>query len=164
VDIERSTMDSTIHLKNELYANLSADVREELARHEQTLTVARGTILVRCGVPSDQLIILNSGTAEISVPVSGKALSLGVAGPGKVLALHSVISGDPPHTDVACLQDCEVVVLPRKSFLGVLQRYPQMYIAIAKVLSGDLALADEKIRDHGRTVKSRSRPTSFTPE
>jgi CRP-like cAMP-binding protein len=157
-------MNSIIHLKNELYANLPIDVREELARHEQVLTVARGTSLVRCAVPADQLVILNSGTVEVSVPVGGKTLSLGVAGPGKVFGLHSVVSGDAAHTDVKCLQNCEVVVLPRKSFLGVLQQYPQMYIAIARVLSSELAVADDLIRDRGRGFKSKARLTWLSPE
>ncbi|HWZ42908.1 MAG TPA: Crp/Fnr family transcriptional regulator [Candidatus Saccharimonadales bacterium] len=148
-------MTSTIDVKNELYANLSDEVRQELAQHEQPLAVARGKSLVRCGAPSDQIIILNSGSAEITVPAGDKTLSLGIAGPGKVLALQPVLSGEPSHTNVTCLEDCEVKLLSKGAFLGVLQRNPQMYFAIVRILSTDLTAADDVIRGHGRVSKSK---------
>jgi len=143
-------MTSSVELKNELYANLSDEVRQELAQHTQTITVARGTSLVKCGIPPYQLVILNSGSAEIYVPAGGKSLSLGVSGPGKVFGLQSILSGEAPHTSVTCLEECEVTLLPKEAFLGVLQRNPQMYFVIAKILSADLASADEVIRGIGR--------------
>jgi len=70
-------MASIIDVKNELYADLSDEVRQELAEHEHVSTVSKGTCLVQHGIPQDQLIILNSGSADVSVPVGGKALCLG---------------------------------------------------------------------------------------
>jgi CRP-like cAMP-binding protein len=148
-------MTSATYVKNELYSGLSDDVRQELAHHERPATVSRGTPLVQRGILPDQLIILNSGSAEVSVPVGGKTLSLGAAGPGKVFALQSILSGEAPHASVTCLEDCNVTLLPKDAFLGILQRNPQMYLAIIKILSADLANADEVIRDCGRSSKPR---------
>jgi CRP-like cAMP-binding protein len=90
-------------------------------------------------------------------------LSLGVAGPGRIFGLQSMLSGEAPHASVTCLEECEVTMLPKDAFLAVLQRNPQMYLPIVKILSADLASADEVIRDCGRGAKSKSRLDSFRP-
>lgn len=152
-------MASTIELKNELYALLSDEMRRELAKNEQTSRSPRGTILVQCGVSADRLTILNSGTAETSVLVGGKMVSLGVAGPGKVFGLHSVLSGEASHTSVICREECGVTVLPKDAFLGLLRRHPEAYVAVARLLSADLATANYVIRDHNRRPKKPRRKT-----
>jgi CRP-like cAMP-binding protein len=148
---------------NELYASLSDGVRQELAAHEQTATFPRGTRLLQCGVPAERLVILNSGSAEISVSIAGKTRSLGIDGPGKVLALDSIISGAALHTSVTCLEECTVTFMPKEVFLEVLRRNPQMYFAVAKVLSSDLAAADRIIRNCARRATAKTLGKYFRP-
>ena len=134
-------------LENELYAGLPGAVRQELVDHGKSETVIRGTRLVEKGVIPQGLIILNSGTAETTLHVAGRERSLGIAGPGNVFALHSIMMGTPPETTVTCLEECRVTIVPRNIFLEALARYPEMYCAVVKVLSADLARADRLIRD-----------------
>src|SRR5438128_539349 len=136
-------MTSSSGVKNDLYPALSVEVRQELAEHEEKLTIPRGTSLVERGVASHHLIILNSGSVEISIPVGGKTLSMGVAGPGKVFALQSVLSGEKPHTSVTCLEECRITRISKEAFLAILERNPQMYLAIIKILSAELVSADD---------------------
>jgi CRP-like cAMP-binding protein len=143
-------MTSSIPFKNELYAGLPETVCRELSLHEQTVTVAAGTRLVESGVSAEQLIILVSGTAETTVEVSGKNISLGVAGPGKVFLLHSIIAGAMPEATVTCLQECRVTLVPKDAFLDALARNPQMYLAVVRVLSSDLIVAHRILRDYAR--------------
>jgi CRP-like cAMP-binding protein len=152
-------MTSPIDLKNELYDGFSETVRQELSTHEQTLTVASGTRLVENGVPAEQLIILIKGTAEMTVEVSGKNVSLGIAGPGKVFVLHSIIAGATPEATVTCLQECRVTLVPKEAFLKTLERNPQMYFAVVKVLSSDLAMAHRVLREYARGFGGNTRPT-----
>jgi CRP-like cAMP-binding protein len=140
---------------NDLYAGLSEEVRSELAGQVETATLPRGAKLVQPGIAPDHLIILDSGTVETSVEVRGKNLSLGVFGPGHVFALHSIVSHELPHTTVTCLEDCEVSMLPSHVFLELLERHPQVYVVVAKVLSADLAKADHLLRDRARSRKIR---------
>ncbi len=149
-------MTSNGEVMNDLYAEFSAEVRQELSGHERTITAPQGSKLLQSGNPPDQLIILNSGSAETSVLAAGKNLSLGIAGPGKVFGLHSIIAGVPPVTNVTCLEACEVTLVPKKVFLDALQRYPRMYISVVKVLSSDLAAADRVIRNYARRSTARS--------
>lgn len=153
------SMTSPLGLENELYAGLPKAVRQEFARHEEAVTVARGSRLVEAGVITRGLIILNSGNAETTVTVAGKERSLGLAGPGRVFALHSTLSGTPTESTVTCLEECRVTILPKDVFLEVLARHPEVYFAIVKVLSADLARVDRLIRDCARGFQPKSSGT-----
>lgn len=148
---------------NDLYVDLSGEVRQELAKHELIMTAPPGTSLLQRGICPDQLIFLNSGSAETSVQVAGKTMSLGIASPGKVFGLHSILSGAPPDTTVTCLEKCEITLLPKTAFLDMLERNPQMYFAVIKVLSSDLAAADRVIRAYVRGSTARTQPKYLKP-
>jgi CRP-like cAMP-binding protein len=152
-------MTSPIELENDLYSGLSEAVRQELSGHQEATTVGRGTPLIQKGVIPQELVILNAGTAETTVTVAGKEVSLGTAGPGRVLALHSIMTGAPPETTITSLEECRVTKVPREAFLEVLARHPEMYFAVVKVLSADLATADRLVRDSARGFQSKSAVT-----
>jgi CRP-like cAMP-binding protein len=139
-------MTSTFDPTNELYSSLSPDVRQELGKIAQSATVAQGSKLVRHGVRPEQLIILDSGKVEITVPAEGKTLALGTAGPGKVFALRAIVAGEASEVEVIALERCSLTVLPAEEFLNVLRHNPEMYMAVVKVLSGDLQKADSFLR------------------
>jgi CRP-like cAMP-binding protein len=149
-------MTSAGEATNELYAGLSDDLRQELGGHEQTVTFSRGTTLLQSGMPADRLVILTSGSAETSVLTAGKVRSLGIARPGKVFALDSIISGEALRTSVTCSEECGVTFVPKAVFLDVLRRNPQMYFAVAKVLSADLAAANRVIRAYARNAMTKT--------
>jgi CRP/FNR family transcriptional regulator, dissimilatory nitrate respiration regulator len=132
---------------NELYEGLPDAIKKELANHEERVTVGQGARLLEIGAVPDRLIILYEGRAETTVEIGGKYVSLGVAGPGKVFALHSIMAGGRADTAVTCLEECRVALIPRKGFLDILTRNPQMYAAVLRVLSSDLATADRVIRE-----------------
>ena len=95
---------------------------------------------------------------EISLPLAQGAFSLVLAGKGKVLGLRSVVCGDLQDTDVTTLEATTVAMVPQKEFIHILHQHPQMYGAIAKVLSTDLKVADRLLRqvaDGTSTKRSR---------
>ncbi|HLW51558.1 MAG TPA: cyclic nucleotide-binding domain-containing protein [Candidatus Angelobacter sp.] len=146
---------TSIDAINDLHAGVSDEVRAELAECETVATVPRGTRLVEAGIAPSHLIILNSGSAETCVQANGKTTSLGIMGPGRVFGLHSVLSGEIPQTTVTCLENCKIRRVPREAFKCVLDRHPEMYIAVVKVLSADLAVADHLLRKNARAFKVR---------
>jgi CRP-like cAMP-binding protein len=154
-------MTSAGEATNELYAGLSDKLRQELAGHEQAATLSRGATLLQCGMPADRVVILTSGSAETSVLIAEKVRSLGIARPGKVFGLDSIISGEALRTSVTCSEECGVTFLPKAVFLDVLRRNPQMYFAVAKVLSADLAAANRVIRAYGRNAAGKARPSGL---
>jgi len=143
-------------MTNELYTNLSAQVQQQLMSKQRSATVPQGSKLVQYGIAPNQLIILNSGLAEITVPVAGKPVSLGTAGPGKVLALRSIICGEVPEIEVTCLEECDITLVSRDMFLEVLRQNPEMYFAVVKVLSADLKAVQSFLREKTNRLKARA--------
>src|SRR5579872_5274242 len=122
---------------NELYAMLRADLRHELAQHEQFMTVPEGAILIDHRTLPDHLVILNSGTVRVSVPSLNRTASMTTGQEGKVFGMRSAISGELPEIDVSCVEPCNITILPRDVFLDLLKGRPEIYFAVAKVLSAD---------------------------
>ncbi len=135
---------------NELYAALSPELRREVEKQEEDFRVPRGLRLVQRHVPQGRLVIVMSGRVEISVPSEGHEVLLGTAGPGKVFGMRAVVSGELPEINVTCLEECDIAVIPAEKFISVLRDNPQMYFAVAKVLSADLKIADQLIRNCAR--------------
>jgi CRP-like cAMP-binding protein len=145
-----STMSLETGNTNELYAALRAELRQELAQHEQRMTVPDGAILIDHGVLPRYLITLDSGTVMISVPSPKRAASMIMAQQGKVFGMRAAISGELPEIDVTCVTPCNVTIFPRDVFLGLLKIYPEIYFSVARALSADLQIADRILRNHPR--------------
>ena len=144
---------------NELYDMLSPELRAELARFEQSRIVPAGTHLITCGVPPENLVIVNAGKVEITLDCRSRhAASLGYSGAGKVFGMRALVSGELPEIDVTCMESCSITTLPREVFLAVLKNNPQAYFAVAKVLSSDLQIADRILRGNTRRCVSGPRP------
>jgi CRP-like cAMP-binding protein len=135
---------------NELYAVLRAELRQELAQHEQLMTVPEGAILIDHNILPDNLVILNSGTVRVSVPSPKRAASMTTGQQGKVFGMPAAISGRLPEIDVTCIEPCNITVLPREVFENLLKSHPEVYFAVAKVLSADLQIADRILRNRHR--------------
>jgi CRP-like cAMP-binding protein len=146
---------------NELYATLSPSLREELSRHERSMTVPPGTNLIEHGVSPDQLVIVNSGKVEVNLACTRTSASLGLSEAGKVFGMRSLVSGELPEIDVTCLESCAITTVPRDVFLALLQSHPEIYFAVAKVLSSDLQLADRILRNNTRRCVAGPRPRSL---
>jgi CRP-like cAMP-binding protein len=115
------------------------------------LSAEPGVRLVRYRERLDTLIILGSGTVEISLPCAGgKGIVLGTAGPGKVFGLRSLLSSEPPEIEVICLTDCLFAVIPRLELFRIVKTHPEFYLAAARILSDDLQLAHGYLKSSSR--------------
>ena len=132
--------------RNELYAELSAELRTELAKYEGSVTVPAGTQLIKHSVLPEQLIILNSGKVEITLGGMQESFSFEGAEAGKVFGMRAVVSGELPEIDVTSRENCRITLIPRDAFLTIVRAHPEMYFAIAKVLSNDLVMAQRFLK------------------
>jgi len=132
---------------NELYASLSSDVIEALRESECPVTMNAGAHLIRHGEDPHQLVIISSGEVVISLPSRGASVVLGAAGPGKVLGLRSLISGELPQIDARCACDCKVTTISKNRFMDAVKKHPQLYLGIAKVLSADVEFAQAYLKN-----------------
>ncbi len=135
---------------NELFSQLGTDLRRQLAQHSQLMMAAEGTSLIDHTVLPDHLVILNSGTVRVSVPCPRRTVSMTTGQAGKVFGMRAAISGELPEIDVTCVGPCNITVVPRNVFLELLKDHPEIYFAVAKVLSADLQIADNILRSSAR--------------
>jgi len=132
--------------QNDLHAWLPVEVRDQMAVVEEQTVVPAGTRLVDHNIPPSHLVILNSGTVEISLQAQGRSVPLAVEGPGSVFDLRSLVCGVMPCVDVVCREECRITRVPREDFDRLLKQNPKAYFAVAKVLSSDLKIANDALR------------------
>lgn len=142
---------------NELYDMLSPELRAELAGSEQSTTVPQGTVLIQQGMLPGQLVIVNSGKVAVTLNCARRFASLNYAGAGKVFGMRALVSGELSEVDVTCVDTCSITTVPGDVFLGLLKRKPEVYFAVARVLSTDLQIADRILRSNSRRSAFASR-------
>lgn len=145
---------------NELYAPLTPQIVELLRQCESPAMLKAGMLLITHGEDPDHLVIVRSGEVRLSLPSSGEPVFLGTAGPGKVLGLRCLISGERPDIDALCVSDCRVATISRSRFMDLVKSHPEIYFAIAKVLSSDLELAEHHLKTTSRAYARRFRKNS----
>ncbi len=145
---------------NELYEMLTPEVRAELAKSERSMTVPEGTALIRQGMPSENLVIINSGKVAVSLACMRGSASLDFSEPGKVFGMRALVSGELPEISVTCVEQCSITIVPRDAFLAALESNPAIYFGVAKVLSTDLKIADRILRNNSRRFFCASRSRS----
>ena len=133
------------------------EVCRELTPHQQTKIVPAGTLLLEQGTAPIHLMIINEGQVEISVNSGRKTVPLTIVGKGKVLGLRAIVSGEVTEKNAVTLEDCTITFLPRRTFSDVLERHPEIYFAVASVLSADLKIAQDLLRQIPRRDRRGSR-------
>lgn len=119
-----------------------------------------GMLVMRHGEDPERLVIVCSGEVRLSLPCQRDAVFLGTAGPGKVLGLRCLISGEPPDVDALCVSDCRVAIISKTRFMELVKSHPEIYFAIAKLLSSDLELAEHHLKTTSRAYARRARKNS----
>ena len=71
--------------------------------------------------------------------------------------MRAAISGELPEIDVTSVAPCRITILPRDAFLNLLKANPEIYFAVAKVLSTDLQIADRILRNSSRRCTPAAR-------
>ena len=132
--------------QSDLHTWLPVEVRDQMAALEEQTVVPAGTRLVDHNIAPSHLVILNSGTVEISLQAQGKSVPLAVEGPCSVFDLRSLVCGVMPCVDVVCREECQITRVPRAEFDRLLKLNPKAYFAVAKVLSSDLKTANDALR------------------
>lgn len=139
---------------NELYDNLPSEVRCELEEYQKLRVFPAGTQLLAGDAPAEHVIILNQGTVEISVLTANGPISLAVKGAGSVFGLRSIFSESCPEINVICMETCVVSLLPRQEFLKIVNQHPEIYLAAARILSADLNMAIDVLRQSVRSGRA----------
>ena len=125
-----------------LFAELSRDELQELAKTTEDLEVDEGKVLCRQGEPAQEFFVIIEGDAE----ATKDGESLRTMGPGDFFGEIGLIEDIPRTATVTAATPLRFFVLTRQSFWGMLDRMPGVERKILRALAKRL-LATEPASD-----------------
>jgi CRP/FNR family transcriptional regulator len=151
--------DSTVELLRSvpLFAGLEEDELERVSRVAVTRSFPAGTRVFHEGDSSDACYIVRSGSFRVTREHSdGRAITLATLGPGEVFGELAMLDRDTRSASAEALTDGELLALPAKDVLALLNRHPEISTKLVRALVSRLRAANERIsRQSFQTVPSR---------
>ncbi len=147
--IPRSSPDAAQQLAEvPLFANLSPDVLDDLARISRVRRYPSGQVLWNEGDPGDSLLVLEEGQLRISrFTASGQEAVLAVFEAPASLGELALLDGEPRDATVIAQRAVVVRVVPRTAFHTLLQREPLLVDGLLKTLAGLVRLGNVRHAD-----------------
>jgi CRP-like cAMP-binding protein len=124
-----------------LTEGLPDTVATALAQIAGTRGVRQGEVLFCQDQPPEGLYIVVSGSLELEISNSTKAMLLGVVLPCQVLGLSETISGRTYAATAMAREDSEVLFIARLEFVLLLQRFPELCLRSSLLLSRNVQQA-----------------------
>jgi NTE family protein len=118
-----------------IFAGLSADVREQIAKSSRELRLPAGEYLFREGEEGNALFVIRAGRLEI---VSGEGKVMRVLGRGAALGELALITSSPRSASARAARDTDLVAIDRDAFQALLQRSPEVSLALTQTLGMQL--------------------------
>jgi CRP/FNR family transcriptional regulator, cyclic AMP receptor protein len=127
-------------LKNiAIFRALDDPARASLASQARIQRCAPRDTIVEQGVPAPAVYVVSQGRAKVSVAArDGRTVTIRELGPGEIIGEVSLFDGGPPSATVTALTEVELVVVDRASFITLLERSPQIAVALLSVLASRL--------------------------
>ncbi len=139
-----------------LFGSLNEEVIRELEAIGQWREVGRGETLIQRGSPGKSCFLLLRGRlAAVTEDDEGREMLLNEISRGELVGEMELITGKIPSTTVRAIRDSRVVEIPHKSFEQLISRYPQVLMAIARLLIERLSKVTTTARHASPPSKSR---------
>jgi CRP/FNR family cyclic AMP-dependent transcriptional regulator len=85
-----------------------------------------GDVLFRQGDPSDHVVLIRSGSADVMREIGADSIRLGTAKEGEFLGEMGVLEGRPRNATVVAASNLEVELIGRRGFLERVSADPQL--------------------------------------
>lgn len=106
--------------------------------------------IVTKGAPATEFFVLLRGSAKVTAQgPEGADTAINVMGPGEVFGEIGILDGQPRSATVTTLEECEMAVVDKRAFHGLLEASPPVAIKLLAVLAG-------RIRDLTIRVEDRA--------
>ena len=138
--------------------------KKELATIEQHTVVKRyrkNTVIIEKGDDANALYILRQGQVKAYVAdENGKEIVLSQQGPGAILGELALLADIPRTASVMTLEDCEFLVLTKRSFLQCVESHPNIALNLIQALAKKVQSLTESVSDfalldvYGRIAKT----------
>ena len=131
-----------------LFARLSDEETDAVLAHARIARYATGDVIVAKGDPGDSMMAVLQGRVSISTTSEdGRQVVLSALGVGDVFGEIALLDGKERTADVTALTDCEILIVPRRSLWSLLERRPDLCMALMLVLCERLRHTTEQVED-----------------
>ena len=108
---------------------------------------ARETIVTK-GDPANEFYVLLRGRAKVTAQgKEGADTAINVMGPGEVFGEVGILDGQPRSATVTTLEECEMAVVDKRAFHGLLASSPPVAIRLLAVLAGRIRELTIRVED-----------------
>jgi NTE family protein len=121
-----------------MFAALSHEMRQEIARLAGNVSVAGQQWLFREGDSADGVYVVRVGHLEVISEAGSEPQTINTLTRGAVLGELALLSDSPRSASVRALRNTELLRIDRTSFDSLLRREPELALSLTRVLSAQL--------------------------
>ncbi len=148
MESEISLPDKILHLKGiHIFQGLTVGELAAIASVTEEVVFPAGQTVIKQGEPGETMYLIISG--EVSVikeDEEGQEIELDRIGKGDYFGEMALFEGDVRSATIRPLEDTRLLVLHKREFTEIVREYPQIALAICKVLSQRLRELHHKIK------------------
>ena len=134
--------------RSPLFEPLGDGEIDEILAHATVARHAEDEEIFAKGDPGNSMMAVLKGRVMISAPsVDGRQMVLTVMHEGDVFGEIALLDGKERTADATAMTDCELLVVPRRSLLSLLERRADLCIRMLIVLCERLRRTNEQVED-----------------
>jgi CRP/FNR family transcriptional regulator, cyclic AMP receptor protein len=134
--------------RSALFARLDDSDSDAILAHATVARYAEGNQIFAKGDPGNSMMAVLTGRVMISTPsLDGRQVVLTVFRDGDVFGEIALLDGKERTADATAMTDCELLVVPRRSLLSLLERRPDLCVSLMVVLCERLRRTNEQVED-----------------
>ena len=144
------TTEPTPHRLSEvpLFAGLSAEALENLARSSRVRRFPAGQVIFSEGDPGEALVVLEEGLLRVCrYSAAGEEIVLAVVEPPACVGELALLDGAPRDAAVVAQRNVTVRMVPRSAFLAVLHDEPEAVDGLLRTLADWIRRANRRHAD-----------------
>ena len=134
--------------RSPLFAPLGDSELDAILAHASVTRQAEGDQIFAKGDPGNSMMAVLKGRVMISAPSpDGRQVVLTVMREGDVFGEIALLDGNERTADATAMSDSELLIVPRRSLLALLERRPDLCIDLLIVLCERLRRTNEQVED-----------------
>jgi CRP/FNR family cyclic AMP-dependent transcriptional regulator len=134
--------------RSPLFSCLGDKETDTMLAHANVARYPSGQEIFAKGDPGNSMMAVLKGRIQISAPsADGRQMVLTIMHEGDVFGEIALLDGKERTADATALTDCEVLVVPRRPFLELLERRPELGVGLLVVLCERLRRTNEQVED-----------------
>jgi small-conductance mechanosensitive channel/CRP-like cAMP-binding protein len=138
----------------EIFAPLSAEEKEAVARSAIKSVFAPGELILRRGAPGDSMFVIYRGNVEVQLPNrDGHAQQVAELKPGSFFGEMALLTGEPRNADVVAVSEVETLEITK----GILQQLLDNNTELAEGLSHMIAERQTRLDEYARVVPDQEK-------